>query len=286
MKEYFQELDFNYQNELREIIKTLTNNNNLKALELSQIYYEKLKEYVIKNPFRNESEEIYYFKFVKPKLLSQVILFKKIIQIETNFPIGSAEIKKEYYRAQLHKMNAYYEDHKEFINYYRSQKTSLDSNFFVRKNAILHKSLEMDITEVDYDQCTGYDLIIANFIALEKLEQYVRHQLLNVDSLDPLTMFSCMTDISDQALKPELKWSLSKIGLIEVLHIFKAAGAFNDGNADMKTIVKHFEYFLQIDLGDHYKGVNKIKDRKISKTKFMDDILEKFKKKLDEEDSF
>jgi hypothetical protein len=95
-----------------------------------------------------------------------------------------------------------------------------------------------------------------------------------------------MTDISDQALKPELKWSLSKIGLIEVLHIFKAAGAFNDGTADMKTIVQHFEYFLQIDLGDHYKGVNKIKDRKISKTKFMDDILEKFKKKLDEEDSF
>ena len=54
----------------------------------------------------------------------------------------------------------------------------------------------------------------------------------------------------------------------------------------MKTIVKHFEYFLQTELGDHYKGVNKIKDRKITKTKFMDEIIENFKKKLDEEDSF
>ena len=212
MKEYFQKLDFSYQNELKEIIKTLTNSNNLKALELSQIYYEKLKEFVHKHPFENDSEEIYYFKFVKPKLLSQIVLFKKIIQIQTNFPIGSAEIKQEYYKAQLYKMNVYFDDNKVVINYYRSESTNLDANFFVRKNAILHKGLETDITEVDYDQCTGYDLIIANFIALEKLEQYVRHQMLHVDSLDPLSLFSCISENSDQVLKPVLKWTLSKIG--------------------------------------------------------------------------
>jgi hypothetical protein len=224
MREYFQKLDFNYQNELKEIIKTLTNSNNLRALELSQIYYEKLKEFVSKNPFGNDSEEIYYFKFVKPKLLSQIVLFKKIIQIQTNFPIGSAEIKKEYYKAQLLKMTAYFEDNKVVINYYRSEKTNLDENFFVRKNAILHKGLEAEITEVDYKQCTGYDLIIANFIALEKLEQYVRIQMLNIDSIDQLNFAPGINDYSIQTFISEIEWTNTKIALIEVIMYSKKQG--------------------------------------------------------------
>lgn len=286
MNEYFQNLDINYQNELSDIIKSPCFSVNKIALDLTMKYYVKMKQFVELNDFYCDTEEIYYFKYTKPKLHSQVFFFRKIIQIQSMLPIGSVETKKEYYSSHLQRMTAFYEEHKEIILYYRSHETKLDINFFIRKNACLHQQLESEFAEVDYNKCTGYDVILAKFIAYEKLEHYVRIQIINLDSIDPLNFLPGIHGNSLQSFTPELRWSLSKIGLIEFIYIFKALGAFNNGTVDMKTIVKHFEYILQIDLGDHYKGVNKIKDRKINKTKFMDEILEKFKKMLDEEDSF
>lgn len=286
MLEYFRKLDTTYQIELKEIVKTQQNFANRKALELSLIYYQKMKEFVKSKGFKNDEEEINYFKNIKPKLQSQVIYFKKIIQIQSNVPIGSVDTKKEFYSSYLLTMTAYHEENKEIIRYYRSFKTNLDINFFIRKNAILHRGLEPELSEVDYDQCTGYDLVIAKFIALEKLERYVRFQLMNIDSLDPQAFLPEDYNFSEQAFVPELVWTETKIALIEVLNIFKAANVFNNGTVDMKTIVAHFEYMLQIDLGDIYKGLNQIKERKkISKTHFIDQITENFKRKLEQDDS-
>lgn len=286
MNDYFQNLEITYQNELRDVIKSQCFSANKIALDLTLKYYLKMKQFVELNDFDCDSEEIFYFKYTKPKLHSQVFFFRRIIQIQSLLPMGSVETKKEYYSSHLQIITAFHEEHKEIIHYYRSHETKLDPNFFIRKNACLHRELESEFADVDYGKCTGYDVILAKFIAYEKLEHYVRIQMMNIDSIEPLNFLPGFQEHSSQALKPELKWSLSKIALIEVLHVFKAAGGFNDGPSDMKTIVKQFEYFLQIDLGDHYKGLNKIKDRKISKTKFMDEIIENFKKMLDDEDSY
>lgn len=285
MKEYFQELDFNYQNELREIVKKQQNEVNKNALELSQIYYHKLKEYVKLNNFTSEADEINYFKNIKPKLQSQIIYFNKIIQIQSNIPIGCIETKKDYYSSHLKSMTGFYEDNRAVILYYRSFNTNLDCNFFIRKNACLHRDLEPEFAEVDFDQCTGYDLIIAKFMALEKLQHYIRLQIVNIDSLDPLTFLPGIYDNSAQSFVPEIEWSETKIALIEVLYVFKKAGAFCNGKIEMKSLVAHFEYLFKIDLGDHYKAVNEIKGRKNSKTRFLDQVIHKFKSKLDEEDS-
>jgi hypothetical protein len=286
MKDYFQKLDIIYQLELLEIVKTKSDSVNRKALDLSQDYYLKLKEFVKQNQFNCETEEINYFKNIKPKVHSQIIYFRKIIQINSNLPIGSIETKKQYYTTHLLAMTAFYEENKEIILYYRSFKTNLDGNFFIRKNAFLHRNLEFEFIEVDYDQCTGYDLIIAKLLALEKLEKYVCFQLLHVDSIDQLTFLPESKDFSIPAFISELQWTDSKIALVELLVVLKETGVFSNGTVDMKTIVSHFEYFFQINLGDHYKSANEIKGRKNSKTKFLDLIIENFKRKLYKEDSY
>ena len=285
MKTYFQTHDANYRDELRVIEKSLSASGNENALELSRKYYKELTEFVQINDFVCEAEEINYFKNIKPKFQSQIIYFQRVIKIRASIPIGSIETKRNYYSSVLQTLTVFFQEHSEIIHYYRARNTSLDVNFFIRKNAVLHKPLEPEFSEIDFNQCTGYDLIISKFIAFEKLEHYVQVQLKNVDTLDAHSPSSGIIDLSAPKFEREVAWTDSKTALIEAIHIFKVAGVFNHGNVDMKTLVSNFEYFLQIDLGDHYKTLSEIKSRKNSKTKFFDQLLEKYQNRLDEEDS-
>lgn len=285
MKTFFQTHDANYRNELREIVKSQSTFGNENALELSRKYYAELRKFVQMNDFVSEAEEINYFKYIKPKFQSQIIYFQRIIQIQACIPIGSTATKLDYYSSVLQTLTVFFQEHREIIHYYRAQKTNLDINFFIRKNAVLHKPLELELAEIDFRQCTGYDLIISKFIAFEKLEHYVQVQLQNVEALDAHSFSPGIIDLSAPSFEREIAWTDTKTALIETLHIFKVAGVFNHGNVDMKTLVSNFEYFLQIDLGDHYKTLSEIKSRKNSKTKFLDQILENYKNRLDEEDS-
>ncbi len=53
-----------------------------------------------------------------------------------------------------------------------------------------------------------------------------------------------------------LEWTFSKVALTELIYALKAAGVFNHGNADLKTIARHFEKVFGVDLGNYYKNIS------------------------------
>ncbi len=55
-----------------------------------------LKEYVLKNEFKNLQEEIHFFKYQKPVIVSKLIYYNAIYKIETRRPYGNKRIKKYF----------------------------------------------------------------------------------------------------------------------------------------------------------------------------------------------
>jgi hypothetical protein len=84
--------------------------------------YEKLKLQLAKYKFKNQSDEINYFKNLKPKLVSKYIYFTKVYNIETKKPQGSDKTKRKYYLNELDKINRYFEANIDFIRYYTKSK--------------------------------------------------------------------------------------------------------------------------------------------------------------------
>ncbi len=81
-------------NELDNRINDLTYepNNSLISYENAIILVlqklEEIKKYIKKTGFKNEEDEIMFFKQLKPQLVSKLIYFNSIYKIETKRPRG------------------------------------------------------------------------------------------------------------------------------------------------------------------------------------------------------
>ncbi|MDF2516736.1 MAG: tetracycline regulation of excision, RteC [Sphingobacterium sp.] len=54
----------------------------------------KVKEHVLKRGFKNADEEIYFFKYQKPVIVSKLIYYNAIYKIELRKPYGAKPIRK------------------------------------------------------------------------------------------------------------------------------------------------------------------------------------------------
>ncbi len=59
---------------------------------------------------------------------------------------------------------------------------------------------------------------------------------------------------------------------------------FDNGNADIKQIAQSLEIFFNIELGDFYHTYSELKNRKINRTKFLDNLRDTLIRKMDEEE--
>ena len=86
----------------------LENHKNIVLAEISMHEclnaLKKLKKFILKYRFQTESEEIEFFKYIKPHFLSKVIYFNKVYNIEMKRPSGGEQIVEKYLRDELKKL--------------------------------------------------------------------------------------------------------------------------------------------------------------------------------------
>ena len=60
-----------------------------------------VKDYVISNGFKNNEEEIDFFRNIKPYILGKLIYYNKLFRIETVCPVNEGEIYHKYFSKHL-----------------------------------------------------------------------------------------------------------------------------------------------------------------------------------------
>lgn len=80
------------------------------AMNLVQHYLERLKEYIIKNKFQSQEEEIRFFKETKPRFYCWLIYFSKVYQIHLKWPAGGDESVRAYLQKQLGNLKQYFDN--------------------------------------------------------------------------------------------------------------------------------------------------------------------------------
>ncbi len=228
-----------------------------------------VKHYVLKRGFKNVDEEIRFFKYQKPIIVSKLIYYNAIYKIETRRPYGNKRTKK-YFVKELKKLKRFFENNLDFYKYYRSNNSFFDEQFFVRGKHDIRLWLDTFYFEADHRFSTSHDYKVAKIIANDLIQVYLEDRLNNINQ----------KKVSDNSLK----WTASKTALTELIYALYSHGAFNNGNTEIKLIAKTFEDAFNIELGDFYHTFMELKARKINRTKFLDRLCEALIKKMDEQD--
>ena len=234
-------------------------------------YLSEVKKYVLNRGFKNIGEEIHFFKYQKPTIVSKLIYYNAIYKIKTKKPYGSKPIKK-YLNDELRKLKRYFDNNLEFYKYYRTNNSFIDDKLFVRGKYDIKLSLDTFYFEADRNFSTSHDYKVAKIIANDLIQVYLEDQLHNTAYRDK------STDL------PKLNWTGSKTAMIELIYALYSQGVFDNGNADIKVIAKTFERAFDVDLGDFYHTFMELKSRKINSTKFLDSLRDALIRKMDEQD--
>lgn len=236
-----------------------------------------LKKIVGKCSFKTETEEVQFFKEIKPQFTSKLIYYNVIFKIEMKKPNGGNRILKKYYNNELLKLKAFFDNELEFYKYYRSGSTYLDYKYFQRGKFDIKLALDNFYFEADTSFSTSHDFKVAQILANDLIQLYLENQLIMIDNKD-------ISEKSQRKPNIKLMWTGSKVALTELLYALHSEGVFNNGTADLKDIAEYFEHTFEIDLGQYRRTFLEIRARKSDKTKFITALNEALLKRMDNSD--
>ena len=230
-----------------------------------------LKHVVLSREFKDDAEEIRFFKYQKPLILGRLLYFYKLYQIESNRP-PCHELAVGYYQCEIEKLKTAFERSLSFFQYYRSGATYRDSFYFKRGQTEISPETDTFIFEPEAELSTGYDRLVARLIAVELLLAFLTRRMSEPADGEPLS-------------GKKLYWTDKKAAAVELIYGIYAVGSVDNGKTDLIDIVTAFERTFHIDLGDVYHTFIAMRNRKNSRTVYLDQMIEKLLKRMDETDS-
>ena len=262
------------RNEKNEITKST------QILTFLESKLEELKSFISQYDFKTEEEEILFFKEIKPKIVSKLIYYLSVYKFELNRPKGSCSTVETYFQAELDRLKQYFDRNIEMYHYYRTGCTHFDKIYFLRNS---DSDIPMNIAcfyfERDVRFSTGYDFKIAKIMANDFLELYIRSQLVKLKK-DSEIEYEVST-----GLKTRETWTASKTDLAELIYALDTAKCINHGNINLKVLASYFEAVFNIDIGDIYRIYLEIRERKGSRTLFLDRLRDTLTERMIKADS-
>ncbi len=237
-----------------------------------------LKKKVEDYDFETIPKEIHFFKNIKSIPMSYLIYYTEMRSCELQKPKVGLQYQINYYEKELKRVNKFFHKNSDFVHYMELGHTYLDHQFFSRT----HRSKFPVSPLTDYYQfpefSTSHDMLWAKVKAMYQFIHYLRESL---EELKP-----GQTKKYEQKKHQVLVWTASKTALIELIYALYSDQCVNHGAADLKMITSSFEDFFNIKLDQIYKTYSEIKERRGSRTKFLDELIIHLQHKMDKEEGF
>lgn len=254
------------EQELAELKKSYFNviDESTKALEIIAKYMAILEEHLISYKFPSKADEIEYFKFQLPLIYQYYFYYKTIYSIENERELSyfNKEDEIEYYSKCSKELSQIYSNDKEIIKYIRSNLNHLDRKFFLRKNATW-RTKHLNSINHNTNTFNSVSFTIGKDKALEVIIKYIEDKIQRLKNPD-----------KPERKKIKLKWTATKVVLVELIYGLFLLNVINSGNIEMHELIHEFEEFFDIDLKHHRSILQDIRERKINKTKFIDQLRE------------
>ena len=226
-----------------------------------------VKKYLTEEGFKNDEEEIHFFRCIKPQILGKLIYYNKIYRIETTCPVSNGKMYYSYFSGQLANLKREYIEHlcnSDFYRYYRSGRTDRDDNYFKRGNINYHDGLNSIVFEIDPEFSTFFDYKTARIISNDLLYTYLLTKINPDENPDVI--------LQKPESSKDIFWTDSKNAIIELIYALYASGVISHGKIGIRKISLMFQILFRIPLGDLHHAFHRMKTRSGSRTSFLDQL--------------
>lgn len=224
-----------------------------------------LRKYIIAHQFESVNDEVYFFKEVKCLVMSELIYYEEILEIELKLSITNSKVKKANLVKHQRKLTRFFAKNESLVNYLGLGYTHLDQFFYTRQKVAEQSFLGHRSYNTDPSFYTPHDFIISKITAYKRVEKYIQKHLEALKNPDLLL------ELYNQDMK--LNWTGSKTALTELIYGLYYSNVINGGKTELKQLATVLSKVFNVDLGDIYKIYSEIKLRQKSKTKFLEEMV-------------
>ena len=277
MKKFSENLIVNIENQIKEVKKNTIGDpiaDSYLAINFLMEGLEKLKTFFLEYSCENENEEIDFFKEIKPQFTSKLIYYNEIRNIESNKPIASLKSVRKYYNAELKKNENFFVENREFYRYCRNASQYLDDKYYIRNKKDPQVPVDSFYWHTDKNFTTSHDFKRAQVMANENLQKYL------IEASNNTKEFRNNHEKNGTILK----WTGSKVGIIELIYALHTEGAFNHGACELREIVHGFEKAFNVEIGQFHRTFYEICGRKSNRTKFLNTLKENLIRRIEQSD--
>ncbi|ATL48972.1 hypothetical protein COR50_18350 [Chitinophaga caeni] len=245
METLFNELHQQVEGALNDLCGSATDVDLTQIEEAITIINQSL--YALRRPlvdfeFDNPEDEIVFFKKDLPRLQSKLIYYVSLAGIEFRKPEGAKETLVQYYREELDKITIWFEEHREYYEYYRADSSHLDKYYFIRGARNIRSTFSCVF---DPHFCPAVCYVYAKIIAHNQLQKHLNKQL------------DVLLGVAQGVTFPGefgIRWTDSRAALEELTYAWYFKGSFNNGQVEIKKLYEALCTFFGISPGNIYKS--------------------------------
>ena len=221
------------------------------------------KKEIISEGFDTVDEEINFFKKIKQIPLVPLIYFSEIHSFEIQFPQADKNCQEKFIKKKLKKLNRFFLYNLDFGQYINSGQTHFDKEYYTRDFMGNHIIMISKFYFQDPEFCTPRDMLLGKFKAYNSLVDYLKLRLSNLKN-----------DLNGEAAQniKKLPWPFTNTDWVEFIYAFTAVLKKKQIDRSISEISIKLQQVFDHEPQKPYKTYQDIKNRKNSRTLFLDQM--------------
>lgn len=248
------------------------------AMKRTEEYLSMIEEKLKNHSFSSKDDEVKYFKYYFPKIFKLYYYHKSIAMIEKEkYLVCFTEQKQiDFYSKCIQRIDNIYDDELLLLNESKALSNKNKKRLFLRKHYRWRRN-NLDCALNENYVTNSISIAIGKRESIPEVIKYIEYK---IEQLNAIYNETSINMNHNQKKKNKLRWTASKVLLMELIYAIYLSKSVNDGKAELQEIVVAFEELFNIDLQNHNNIIQNIKARKSNKTKFIDILKEELMNKL------
>ncbi|QVY66865.1 RteC domain-containing protein [Polaribacter sp. Q13] len=221
------------------------------------------KKKILVKKFQTIQEEIEFFKKTKQIPLIQLIYFSEIRSFEIQFPKADKSEQLKFIKKKISQLNQFFLFNLDFGRYVDSGATHFDKEYYTREYLGKCHITTSNFYFQDPDFCTPRDMLLGKYKAYDSLVTYLdKKKYIIKNNLNE----------THAIIKAKIHWPFNNTNYVELLYALYVKGLGRENNMTIIKVSEHLQQVFDITPKDIYKTYQDIKNRKNSRTLFLDEL--------------
>lgn len=253
--------------ELKEIKLQSKNilEQSYRSIEVCRNQLSQLKREVIANGLDSIEAEIEFFKNVKQVPLVHLIYYSEIHSFEIQFPKADKKVQLKFIKKKIGKLNRFFLYNIDFGQYVNSNATHFDKEYYTRGYLDTYHITTSKFYFQDPDFSTPRDMLLGKFKAYNSFVIYLDERMFSIKNNSNGKKF-------DHTPTEKISWPFSNTDWAELIYALWFTGLRQKGLSIIQVSQKLHEVFDR-ESTDIYKSFGDMKNRKNSRTLFLDKMV-------------